>query len=313
MVLLTSRAVPGEAVFLFAPNGGVADSSQHPFRVVRFTNDTKGMLERGPIAVFDRDSFLGQGVLEPLSAGAKAVVPFALDRSLGISSERTESVMGAKLAHIEAGRLTIEQSRVYRTVYRVQNGSDAAAKLMLKHTFAGAARLLNPPPGTEHDEGQPSALVPASVERGGKAVVNVDERLPVRTEEDWSSPWADEAIAAYVKDPRAVPALRDALSRVAVLTKNLRHQRDERNALQSQQAILTQGAEQARASLKSIAKSAGAEDLRRKLTTRLGGLEAQLGNVEKRRVELELAINEAEVRLQESVRELRFDQPLADA
>ncbi len=52
MVLLLAKKVPGEANFLFAPDGGVPESSSHPFRVARFTNDTKGLLERGPIAVF---------------------------------------------------------------------------------------------------------------------------------------------------------------------------------------------------------------------------------------------------------------------
>ena len=44
MVLLVSRKVPGESVFLFAPDGGVPDSSAHPFRVVRFENATSGLL-----------------------------------------------------------------------------------------------------------------------------------------------------------------------------------------------------------------------------------------------------------------------------
>ncbi|MGH7281547.1 MAG: hypothetical protein ACRELY_08500, partial [Polyangiaceae bacterium] len=52
MVMLLSQRVAGEAIFLFAPDGGVPDSMSHPFRVARFTNGTKGVLERGPIAVF---------------------------------------------------------------------------------------------------------------------------------------------------------------------------------------------------------------------------------------------------------------------
>ena len=35
------------------------DSSTHPFRVGRFTNATPGLLERGPIAVFEGGAFLG--------------------------------------------------------------------------------------------------------------------------------------------------------------------------------------------------------------------------------------------------------------
>ena len=53
MVMLLDRPVPGEALSLFAPDGGVPESSSHPFRVARFTNKTGGLLERGPLAIFD--------------------------------------------------------------------------------------------------------------------------------------------------------------------------------------------------------------------------------------------------------------------
>ncbi|HEX7664160.1 MAG TPA: hypothetical protein VF407_06615, partial [Polyangiaceae bacterium] len=75
MVMLLSQRVSGEAVFLFAPDGGVPDSMSHPFRVARFANGTKGVLERGPIAVFEEGSFLGQGMVDPLPIGASATVP----------------------------------------------------------------------------------------------------------------------------------------------------------------------------------------------------------------------------------------------
>ncbi|MGE0326873.1 MAG: DUF4139 domain-containing protein, partial [Polyangiaceae bacterium] len=45
MVLLVAKKVKGEAMFLFSPDGGVPESTSHPFRVARFTNDTKGLLE----------------------------------------------------------------------------------------------------------------------------------------------------------------------------------------------------------------------------------------------------------------------------
>ena len=74
MVMLLARRVHGEAIYLFAPDDGVPDSMSHPFHVVRFENGTAGVLERGPIAVFQDGSFLGQGLLDPLSAGAFATV-----------------------------------------------------------------------------------------------------------------------------------------------------------------------------------------------------------------------------------------------
>jgi hypothetical protein len=73
MVMLLARSIPGEAIFLFAPDGAVETSSQHPYRVVRFSNRTGGGLEKGPIAVFESDAFLGQGVVEALPDGANTM------------------------------------------------------------------------------------------------------------------------------------------------------------------------------------------------------------------------------------------------
>src|SRR3954454_21338012 len=133
MVMLLSKRVPGEAIFLFAPDGGVPDSQAHPFRVARFTNKSGGLLERGPIAIFEQGAFLGQGMGDPLPDGATTTVPFALERSLAVETVRTYTEEGARIARIEAGALTIERDTVNRTRYRVKNGSDKLAKVLLKH------------------------------------------------------------------------------------------------------------------------------------------------------------------------------------
>ncbi len=165
MVLLLSKPVPGESNFLFAPDGGVPDSASHPFRVVRFTNDTPGLLERGPIAVFENGAFLGQGMVDPaaprrhrhraLRAGAQ---PRRAERA-----RRNEE--GARLAQIEGGALTIERDWVTHTKYTVKNGADAEAKVLVKHPRQYNTRLNNAPKGTEDNTGTGTALVPLDVPR----------------------------------------------------------------------------------------------------------------------------------------------------
>ena len=143
MVLLINQRVPGEAVFLFAPDGGVPDSTSHPFRVARFSNRTTGLLERGPIAVFEKGAFLGQGMLDPLPPKATATVPFALERSLAVESERRNLELGARLFKIEAGELIVERDSVTRTLYKIKNGSEVSAKLLVRHPRLSAASQEN--------------------------------------------------------------------------------------------------------------------------------------------------------------------------
>ena len=147
MVMLLSRRVPGEALFLFAPDGGVPDSTSHPFRVARFANRSGGVLERGPIAVFEEGAFLGQGMVDPLPNGATATVPFALERSIAVDHDRKYDEQGERVAKIENGELTIERDEVTQTKYRVRNGGDVAAKVLVKHPRNTGARLYGPRPG----------------------------------------------------------------------------------------------------------------------------------------------------------------------
>ena len=119
MLLLADKEVPGEATYLFAPDGGVPDSASHPFRVARFTNKTGGLLERGPLAFFGEGGFLGQGVIDPLPDGASATVPFGLERGLAVERSSEYVQEGARLFQVEAGNLVIERQVGPRTHYKV--------------------------------------------------------------------------------------------------------------------------------------------------------------------------------------------------
>ncbi len=108
MVMLLDQHVPGEAISLFAPDGGVPDSSSHPFRVARFTNKTGGLLERGPLAIFAGRRVPGPG--HDRSAARRR----DRDRARSRSSARWRSSRAARRARrarasttIEAGVLTI--------------------------------------------------------------------------------------------------------------------------------------------------------------------------------------------------------------
>jgi len=310
MVLLINQRVPGEAVFLFAPDGGVPDSSSHPFRVARFTNATNGLLERGPIAVFEKGAFLGQGMLDPLPPKATATVPFALERSLAVESERQNLELGARLFKIEAGELIVERDSVTRTLYKIKNGSEQAAKLLVRHPRLAAARLYKPPAGTEDNLGTGNALVPIMVQAAARAELTVEERQPTQERTDWLSPIADEAIKAYLADPRADRALVAALSNAWAGREALKKASDERNALTQSQAELEKSSRETRLSLEAIEKNKQAGDLRAKLTARLADVTSRLDQITKKLVELNMRASELEVRFRDAIRELKLSAPL---
>jgi hypothetical protein len=306
MVLLAQQAVPGEAVFLFAPDGGVADSATHPFRVARFTNSTKGLLERGPVAVFDKGAFLGQGLLDSLPAGATATVPFALERSIGVQSESRVEERGARLARVEAGVLYIERDSVYRTTYKVQNGADEESKLLIRHLRHPGMRLYRPPAGTEDNTGAGNALVPVVVRANGRAELVVDERAANQQGVNWLSDLAKEAVTGFLKDERAERAKQEALKAAWLIREQWKNLDDEQSILNRERGELERTQQELRSNLEAIRKNEQAADLRRKLTKKLDESVSRFDKVQKRLVELSVATREQQIRFEDAIREVKI-------
>jgi hypothetical protein len=306
MVLLASQQVPGESVFLFAPDGGVQDSVRHPFRVARFTNSTAGLLERGPIAVFEKGSFLGQGMLDSLPIGATATVPFALERGIAVEQAESHDERGARLYKIESGQLTIERDSVSLTTYKLTNGLKEPAKLLVRHPRHAGMRLFRPAPGTEDNAAQGNALVPISMVPNGRAELVVDERLAEKRGIGWLDPLADDAIKTYISDPRAEREKVAQLSAAWEIRELWKRQVDEQSKLVTERGELERNLSQLHDSLKAIEKNVQAADLRQKLTRKLGDASSRIDQITKRLVEVELAMREQEVRFRDAINEIKI-------
>jgi hypothetical protein len=311
MVMLMDKHVPGEAVALFAPDPGVPDSAQNPFRVARFTNRTGGLLERGPLAIFTGGAFLGQGMTDPLPDGATATVPFALERSLAVEQNRETREEGARLYHIEAGVLTIAREQVLLAHYQLRNGADHEAKMLIKHARTNGARLVSPPVGTEDNIGTGSALLPATVAAHATTKLTVDERQQMTWTIDWLTPLADQAVQAYVADKRANADVAAQLRAAWEFRKVLVRAGDERAKIAVQDVELRRSTEETRANLKALEKNTTAGDLRAKLTARLADTAARLDAIGKRIIEIDLLVNEQRVRFNEAIRAITLREPLA--
>ncbi|MDP9152332.1 MAG: DUF4139 domain-containing protein [Myxococcota bacterium] len=306
MVMLLSRHVPGGALYLFAPDSGVPDSASHPFRVARFTNGADGALERGPIAVFEGGAFLGQGIVDPLPPGATATVPFALERGLAVDQERKLDEQGERVAKIENGELTVERDRVMQTKYRVRNGGDQLAKLLVKHPRTPGSRLFAPAAGTEDNVGSGSALVPTQVSAHATSELVVDERTVIRRPTDWFDPVADGAVKSYIADPRADRVMAQKLATAWVIRGEIVTKGEERNKVRLEESHLSQAAEETRRNLVAIEKNKTAEPLRRKLTGRLAETSAQLDELNRKLVELDAKLAESKVQFQDAVRDVKI-------
>jgi hypothetical protein len=309
MVMLLSRPVPGEALFLYAPDGGVGESTSHPFRVARFANKSGGVLERGPIAVFEDGSFLGQGLVDPLPDGATATVPFALERSIAVDVDRKWDELGERVAKIENGDLTVERDQVRQTKYRVRNGGEKVAKVLIKHIRMNGARLFSPPKDTEDNVGTGSALVPTMVQPNTTTEFVVDERTPSPRRVDWFGALAGTAIKAFLADPKTDASVAAKLGMAWKIRAEIVEKNDALSKVEASEGALLQSAEETRRNLRAIEKNRVADALRATLTQRLAETSTKIDVLTKQKVELESKLAELRIRFKESIRDIRYVSP----
>jgi hypothetical protein len=312
MVMLLAKKIPGDAAFLFAPDGAVPDSFAHPFRVVRFVNKSGGALEKGPIAVFDRGAFLGQGMVDPLPEGATATVPFALDRAIAIDRSVKHDELGERVHKIENGQLIIERDSATQTLYRIRNGADTTAKVLVKHARISGSRLEKAPVGTEDNVGTGSALVPYDLGARSEGELVVDERVSIQRGEAWTSPVADAAVKALLDNPAVDAATKTALTEAWKLRAEILHLSDVQTEQQRAASELANQSEETRRSLRSIEKNKIADKLRAQLTKRLEDLSKRSEEVGKKLVEAQAKLAEITVRFRDLLRGIKYVAPVTN-
>lgn len=310
MVMLLAKKLPGDAAFLFAPDGGVAESYSHPFRVVRFTNKSGGTLEKGPIAVFDHGAFLGQGMVDSLPEGATATVPFALDRAVAIDKSVKQDELGERVQKIDNGQLFIERDAATHTIYRIKNGALTAAKVLVKHPRIAGSRLEKPPTGTEDNVGTGSALVPYDLGGRSEGELAVDERVSLQRSESWTSPVADAAIKALLDKPEVPAATKASLGEAWKLRTEILHLNDVQGERQRELQELSSQSEETRRSLRAIEKNKLADKLRVQLTKRLEDLSKKSEEVGKKLVEAQARLAEVNVRFRDLLRSVKYVAPV---
>ena len=304
MVMLVAREIPGSRMYLFAPDPGVGDSNAHPFHVARFENRTGALLERGPLAIFEQGAFLGQGMLETLPDGATATVPFSLERAIAVESSNAWNTEGQRLVRLQRAMVSIERYNVLRTTWRVRNGMEREARVMVRQALNGA-RLHEPPTGTEESNG--NALVPITVPGHGRHEQLVTTRAAFTQNLPFDHEQSVLAIEAYLRDGHPAANIATTLRTALDMRRQLADQRQARDAATQRRDDLQRNAEETRGNLRAIERNPGAADLRAQLTARLARVSAEIDQATRRIVELDTQMSERNVRLTEALRELDFE------
>ena len=307
MVTILNRTLHAEDVLLFRPGDEVPGSDRHPLRAARIVNDTTLDLVPGPVALFGRGAFVGEGILDGLGAGENAFVPYALDRSTAVTVDTEQDEQPAGLVSLVRGVLTVENSDIRRTRYVIEAGGRPPARVFLRHSRAPGFEVGELPPGTERAAG--ALLVPVPLTAGRTSVVTVEERQPVRRTIELLSDRRTD-LGPYLAARRLAAPEAEGLR--AVVQQRLALGRFEQEVADLRERLADAGARSAelRETLASLGRTgAAAANLRRQVLDRLHDATTSSEELAAQLATKTLEASEARGRLEESLAALAIREP----
>ncbi|MEM1417324.1 MAG: OmpA family protein [Myxococcota bacterium] len=305
MVAIVNLEVPGSEVLLFRPDPATGESDRHPFRAARLVNEASVDLIEGPVALFARGTYVGEGVLDGLMEGEATFLPFALDATTEVSSDATSEVRPHRLVRVQQDRMLVENRRVRRTTYTVRGGPRAVARLWIRHVPDRGFTPIDLPADTELDG--TGVLVPVDVTPGDTTMVRiVEERIePV-------SRWlrdSREVLTRYVQGDLAIPLpIRRSLDAAFAIRARIRELLTTRDGVRTELDVQSRRLDELQASLVAVGRSRGGAALRRQVRERLGATEAETERLSRREAEIAAELTRLRVELDDAVDDLRYDR-----
>ncbi len=231
MISILSSEADGEIVYLYDAESA-RGNAQFPFRSVRLRNPTGSALDTGPVTVFGEGRFVGEGMADPIPAGAVAFVPFALDRQVVVDKKTDESDRIQRILTVQRGVFHTELRHTKKTVLSLTNRLAEKVVVYVKHTVPRGYSLVGDTKPTERlGDAQ---LFRVEVPANGKTDVVIDEATPVFRTTDIRSPDGLQMIRVHAsglapEDPlkRRIEELVKLHTEMANLEQHIQTQREQ--------------------------------------------------------------------------------------
>lgn len=293
-----------EDVYLFRPDGHVRGSERHPLRAARLHIGLA--LEPGPVSVFARGSFVGEGALERMHAGETALVPYALDSAASIEVHREEATVPLRLVSLHSAEAVVEDEQTRTTRYEITPGATPPARIFIRHGHgrsSGYAVTQLPP---DAEEGPEAYLLPQPLLADRKSELTLVEKRPLRHVLPLRKKGA--SICPYLTAASYPPALQTRLHELCELQNQADRADGEQPRLRQQLDDLRERADDLRSNLHAIEKIAAAATLRADLLAKLGESERRSAAIQKQLIERSEAQATLEAKLVQALSDLQVDE-----
>jgi hypothetical protein len=223
MVSVLRETTAGEEVYLYDAESERGDK-RFAFKAVRLVNPTEFTLEAGPVTVYGKDRYIGEGLTEPVPPKAPVVVPFAADRQVVVDRDESMDDEVSKLVTVQRGVLTAEVQHLRRTKLTFTSRLHVATRVYIRHTTQKGWQLRDIDlPAERVAESQ---LFELALPAGATKTVELVETTPLTRTLDLAAPSTLDMMKVFVESPYPDAALATQLRPLLAVHRDLVDQRD---------------------------------------------------------------------------------------
>ena len=305
MVSILSGETEGEVVYFYDPESQRGNQS-FPFKAVRVRNPTDSALESGPVTVFGDGKFIGEGLTDAIPARAVAFVPFALDKQIVVEAKEEETDRIARILTVTRGVLSAEMKHLRRKVLSFHNRTDEKATVYVRRTVPKGYSLVTPAAGERLGSAH---LFRVEIPPSGKAELIVEEETPVTRTADLRSSDGVSLVAAYVSQAAVDAGLKEAVSGVHKLHKEVATTNEQIKTLRQQMIEYRTRMDELHAQIVTLKAVKTGGVLMQGLEKKMGEISDRLSKSTMELVMLEEKKMVAKIKLEDAVAELTLDKP----
>ena len=297
LVPILGAEVEAERVSLWNPASGL----NRPLRAVWLTNATGVTLDGGSFSVIEGQAFAGEGLIEPLKAGERRLLSYAVD--LGVHVDATSETIPTRVTRVQINRgVVIQTTEEQQTrTYSARNEDAEPRVLVVEHPARDGWSLAGATKPAETTAAWHRFRV--TIDPKTTRTLTVEERRPVQTHVMVNTV-TDDHVALWVRAKAISPALETALRDVIARKTALARIAGQITAQQAQIDEIGRDQQRIRENMKSLTRSAEERALLQRYVrqldeqeTRLEALrkEVQALTGERQRLEADLARFIAEI------------------
>jgi len=275
MVAIVNSQVPGREVWLFRRDNPYSDEDEKPYRAIRLRNDSGLTLEKGPVALYSKGSFVGEGFLERQENGADSFVSFAMDSKVSLKSDTTSSEEPLSLIKIQNGMILAEMMQIKRSQYTLTSRTTDDGTAYVRTPKLREYTLRNPPESTV--ETPDSYYVPVNVPAGKSAKLKVELVSPVRRSISIDSDLSGNVLKLFAGGGEIPASIKGSIDQLIEIKGRIHKLEEDNKRFKRSYHDYDADQNRLRANLETLRKTRGNQQLVNELVAKLADIEKKLG------------------------------------